>query len=63
MREWCSYWELMLFSLTVKFYQDVRTNICKKQLAQSLTNASLDVWGFKHHKGPSYKVEHNIQDN
>ena len=53
----------MLFSLNVKFYQEVRTNICKKQLAQSLTNASLDVWGFKHQKGPSYKVEHNIQDN
>ena len=43
----------MLISLTVELYEEVRTNIQKKYLAESLTNASVDTWGFEHHKGPS----------
>ena len=53
----------MLFYLTLKFYQEIRTNIHKRQLPESLTNVSLNIRGFEHYKGPSWKVEHDFQDN
>ena len=42
------------FFLNVEFYQEGRTNIRKKLLEDTLTNASINIWYcFEHHKGLS----------